>query len=261
MPMLLDAYKTMDLYNEQAMNKVNGGAPVYTDEFYESFRNGSRRETNWNDLIFAKSSPEHNHNITVSGGSDKVQYFISFGYLYQEGFFKSGDLNYSKYNLNSNISAEIVKGLKLSLNINGMTDRQNNPWCSSTDIIRNYWRQGALFPAYADEEGTMLNYDGLDLEENTVAKMTSDISGYRIYKKRQLLTSATLEYDFGTIANVLKGLKAKAMLSYDIHQNNNTLFRKEYYQYAYDLQTQTYIQKVYSPSSPSQLTREHFENQ
>lgn len=261
MPMLLDAYKTMDLYNEQAMNNVNGGAPVYTDDFYESFRNGTRRETNWNDLIFAKSSPEHNHNITVSGGTDKIQYLISFGYLYQEGFFKSGDLNYNKYNLNSNISAEIAKGLKLSLNISGMTDRQNNPWCSSTDIIRNYWRQGVLFPAYADEEGTMLNYDGLDLEENTVAKMISDISGYRIYKKRQLLTSATLEYDFGTLYNVLKGLKAKAMLSYDLHQNNNTLFRKEYYQYAYDPQTQTYIQKVYSPSSPSQLTREHFENQ
>ena len=65
MPMLLDAYKTMDLYNEQAMNNVNGGAPVYTDDFYESFRNGTRRETNWNDLIFAKSSPEHNHNITL----------------------------------------------------------------------------------------------------------------------------------------------------------------------------------------------------
>lgn len=261
MPGLLDAFRTMDLYNERAMNNVNGGAPIYTEDFYNAFRNGTRRQTNWNDLVFANSSPEQNHNITVSGGSDKVQYFLSFGYLYQEGFFKSGDLNYNKYNINSNVTAEILKGLKLSLNISGVSDRQNNPYCTSTDIIRNYWRQGVLFPAYADAEGTMLNYDGLDLEENTVAKMTSEISGYRTYKQRQLLTSATLEYDFGTVADILKGLKAKAMFSYDIHANNNTLFRKEYYQYAYDSVSQTYNQKVYSPSSPSQLTREYFETQ
>ena len=92
MPGLLDAFRTMDLYNERTMNNVNGGAPIYTEDFYNAFRNGTRRQTNWNDLVFANSSPEQNHNITVSGGSDKVQYFLSFGYLYQEGFFKSGDL-------------------------------------------------------------------------------------------------------------------------------------------------------------------------
>lgn len=261
MPGLLDAFKTMDLYNEKAMNNVNGGAPVFTEDYYEAFRNGTRRQTDWNSLIFAKSSPQTNHNVSVSGGSDKVKYFLSFGYLYQEGFFKSGDLNYSKYNVTSNVTAQIFKGLKLSLNINGSADRQNNPWSTSTDIIRNYWRQGVLFPAYADEAGTMLNYDGLDLEENTVAKMTSSISGYRTYKKKQLLTSATIEYDFGTITDVLKGLSAKAMVSYDYHQDNNTMFRREYYQYAYDPETGTYNQKLYSSSSPNRLTREFYDRQ
>ena len=117
----------------------------------------------------------------------------------------------------------MYRGLKLSLNINAMSDKQNNPYCTSTDIIRNYWRQGVLFPAYADEAGTMLNYDGLDLEENTVAKMTADISGYRRYKQSQVLTSGIFEYDFGTLTNVLKGLKAKVMFSYDYHLNNNTI--------------------------------------
>jgi TonB-linked SusC/RagA family outer membrane protein len=261
MPKLLDAFKTMDLYNAQAMNNVNGGSPVFTQDFYDAFSNGTRKQTDWNKLIFANSSPEYNHNITVSGGTDKIQYFISFGSFYQEGFFKSGDLNYSKYNLTSNITSEIYKGLKLSLNINAMTDKQNNPYSSSSDIIRNYWRQGVLFPAYADDANTMLNYDGLDLEENTVAKMTSAISGYRRYKQSQVLTSGTLEYDFGTLTSVLKGLSAKVMFSFDYHLNNNTIYRKEYYQYAYDPATQTYKQKVYSSSTPSRLTREHYDAQ
>ena len=261
MPKLLDAYKTMTLYNERNLNNVNGGSKIYTDEMFDEFRNGTRRETDWNNLIFAKTSPQTNHNITVSGGNDKTQYFVSFGALYQEGFFKSGDLNYHKYNITSNLTTEVYRGLKLSLNINAMTDKQNNPYCTSTDIIRNYWRQGVLFPAYADEAGTMLNYDGLDLEENTVAKMTADISGYRRYKQSQVLTSGIVEYDFGTLFNVLKGLKAKVMFSYDYHLNNNTIYRKQYYQYAYDPATQTYKQKLYASSAPSNLRREHYDTQ
>lgn len=261
MPKLLDAYKTMTLYNERNLNNVNGGSKIYTDEMFDEFRNGTRRETDWNNLIFAKTSPQTNHNITVSGGNDKTQYFVSFGALYQEGFFKSGDLNYHKYNITSNLTTEVYRGLKLSLNINAMTDKQNNPYCTSTDIIRNYWRQGVLFPAYADEAGTMLNYDGLDLEENTVAKMTADISGYRRYKQSQVLTSGIFEYDFGTLTNVLKGLKAKVMFSYDYHLNNNTIYRKQYYQYAYDPATQTYKQKLYASSAPSNLRREHYDTQ
>lgn len=261
MPKLLDAYKTMTLYNERNLNNVNGGSKIYTDEMFDEFRNGTRRETDWNNLIFAKTSPQTNHNITVSGGNDKTQYFVSFGAFYQEGFFKSGDLNYHKYNITSNLTTEVYRGLKLSLNINAMTDKQNNPYCTSTDIIRNYWRQGVLFPAYADEAGTMLNYDGLDLEENTVAKMTADISGYRRYKQSQVLTSGIFEYDFGTLTNLLKGLKAKVMFSYDYHLNNNTIYRKQYYQYAYDPATQTYKQKLYASSAPSNLRREHYDTQ
>ena len=261
MPKLLDAYKTMTLYNERNLNNVNGGSKIYTDEMFDEFRNGTRRETDWNNLIFAKTSPQTNHNITVSGGNDKTQYFVSFGAFYQEGFFKSGDLNYHKYNITSNLTTEVYRGLKLSLNINAMTDKQNNPYCTSADIIRNYWRQGVLFPAYADEAGTMLNYDGLDLEENTVAKMTADISGYRRYKQSQVLTSGIFEYDFGMLTNVLKGLKAKVMFSYDYHLNNNTIYRKQYYQYAYDPATQTYKQKLYASSAPSNLRREHYDTQ
>lgn len=258
MPELCDPYQTMTLYNEKALNNVNGGSPVYSEQFFEDFRNGTRRTTDWNSLIFAKSAPETQHNVSVSGGSEKTQYFISFGYMYQEGFFRSGDLNYNKYNLTSNITTEIAKGLKLELNINGMLDNQNNPYSTSPDIIRNYWRQGVLFPAYADEAGTMLNYEGLDLEENTVAKMTSDISGYRKYKKSQLLTSANLSYDFGTLWKPLQGLTAKAMISYDYNANDNEIFRKAYYQYAYDPLTDSYNQKIYAPSSPNRLRKEHY---
>ena len=261
MPVLADAFETMTLYNEKSMNNVNGGSLIYKEADFEAFRNGSRRTTDWNSLIFSDFSPQTQHDISVSGGNDKTQYYIGMGYFSQEGFFKSGDLNYQKTNLRSNISTKIADGLSLDLNLSGVLDQQNNPYSSSTDIIRNYWRQGVLYPAYADPENTMLNYEGLDLEENTVAKMSSDISGYRKYGQKNFQSSVSVNYDFGTLASVLKGLTAKMLFSFDYRMNNNSIFRKEYYQYAYNSQTDTYNKKLYNTSSPNQLRREFFEKQ
>src|SRR5699024_8315178 len=131
------------------------------------------------------------------------------------------------------------------LNLSGMADQQNNPYTSSVDIIRNYWKQGVLFPAYADPENTRLNYEGLDLEQNTLAMIDSDVSGYRKYKKKTFQSSAALHYDFSNLSQALTGFSAKALIGYDYRVDNNAIFRKEYYQYAYNAATNTYNQKLY----------------
>ena len=261
MPKLADAYGAMTYYNETLMNNVNGGSIFYGADAFESFRNGTRKTTDWNSLIIADTAPQTQHDLSISGGSDKIQYFVGLGYLYQEGIFKSGDLNYNKFNLRSNITGELAKGLKFEINLSGMADERHNPYTSSTDIIRNYWKQGVLYPAYADPNNTMLNYEGLDLQQNTVAMMTSDISGYRKYKKKSFQSSGALTFDFGTISDELKGLSAKLLASYDYKTDNNTIFRKEYYQYAYDVDTDTYNKRLYELSSPNQLRREFYDKQ
>lgn len=261
MPELANAFQTMTLYNEKSMNNINGGSPTYTAADFAAFENGSRRSTDWNSLIFSNYAPQTQHDLSISGGNDKTQYYVSMGYLYQDGFFKSGDLNYNKTNLRSNIESKIANGLKFSLNLAGTLDQQNNPYSTSTDIIRNYWRQGVLYPAYADAANTMLNYEGLDLEENTVAKMTADVSGYRKYAQKNLQTASTLTYDFGTVSRALKGLSAKLLYSFDYKMYDNTSYRKEYYQYAYNSLTNSYDKKLYNSSSPNQLNRSFYSKQ
>ena len=261
MPVLADPFETMTLYNERSMNNINGGTIIYTEQDFEDFRNGTRRAEDWTSLLFSDFSPQTQHDVSINGGGEKTQYYVSMGYLDQEGFFKSGDLNYNKINLRSNITTEILEGLKFDLNLSGITDERNTPYSSAVDIIRNYWRQGVLFPAYADPEQTMLSYEGLDLEENTVAKMTSDISGYRKFQQKYFQSSAALNFDFGTLSAALKGLSAKAMVSYDYRMDDNTIYRKEYYQYAYNELSDSYDAKLYNPSSPNQLKREFYSKQ
>jgi TonB-linked SusC/RagA family outer membrane protein len=264
LPTLADPFETMTLYNEKAKSISNDGqiiTPIYGEDKFQAYADGTLRSADWNSLVFSDVSPQTQHDLSISGGNAKTQYYFSLGYFSQEGFFKSGDLNYDKYNLRSNLTTELLKGLSLNLNLSGMADQRNSPYSSSSDIIRNLWRQGVLFPAYADAENTMLSYEGLDLQENTVAKMTSDVSGYRKNSEKDFLSSASLTYDVGTIVPALKGLSAKLTGNFDYKLYNNSVYRKEYYLYAYDQLSDSYLEKLYTESSPSQLRREFYSNQ
>lgn len=256
LPELADVVDAMKIYNEKAYNNISGGAAVFSDEFISEFTSGTRKATDWNDLVIQRVAPQTAHDVSVSGGTEKYQYYVSMGYSYQEGFFKSGDLNYDKYNVRANIAAEVVKGLKLDASVAGVVDQQNKPQTESDWLIRNWWRQGSVYPAYADPEGTLLSYVGMDLNENTIAEMTSDISGYKKYNKKQLQSQASLTYDFGTLASGLKGLSAKVLYSYDVRFDTNTNFKKEYNLYGANGDG-TYNRITYSESSPSQLIKEH----
>ncbi|MBP3236827.1 MAG: TonB-dependent receptor [Bacteroidales bacterium] len=258
LPKLMDAVDAMLIINEQKMNSITGGAPEFSDEYIQSFRDGTRKATDWNKLVIQNVAPQTQHNLSINGGNEKIQYYVGMGYFYQEGFFKTGDLNYAKYNLRSNITAQIIDGLKLNLNISGMLDKQHMPYESSDWIIKNWWRQSEIYPAYADDAETMLNYEGLELEDNPVAKIDTDISGHRKYNKKNFTAAASVEYDFGTLTDALQGLSAKAMFSYDYKLNQNEVYRREYYQYAYDAASGTYNQKIYADFSPSQLRKTEY---
>ena len=260
MPELASAVESMLIYNEKSNNSVHNGTIQFSPEQIEEYRNGTKKATDWNDMILAKWVPQTQHDLSISGGNEKYQYYVSMGYLYQEGFFKSGDLNYDKYNLRANITAEIVKGLKFDINLSGLADERNTPWSSSVDIIRNYWGQGQLAPAYADPAETMLNYASLDKMENSIAMMSSDISGYHKYKQKYFQSSASLSFDFGTLTDALQGLSIKGLFSYDFRYDDNEHFRKEYYLYEYDELNDTYKQQVF-PSHSNQLRRETYNKQ
>jgi hypothetical protein len=261
MPELAGAIDAMTLYNEQSMNKSDGtGTIAFTRDYMDLYRNGSRTAEDWNSLVFSGWAPQSQHDISISGGTGKIQYYVSMGYQYQQSFFKSGDLNYNKYNLRSNITAELVQGLKINLNISGLADERNTPDSDAVTLIRNLWKQGVLFPAYADEGRTMLNYEGLDLEQNTVAMMSSEVSGYKKYRQKQFQSSISLEYDFGTLTDFLKGLSLKGMGSFDFRLDDNEAFRKSYNLYAKNELTGEYLAKAYADHT-DRLTRQNYTKQ
>ena len=69
--------------------------------------------TNWQDAIF-QTALQHQHQISASGGTDKVQYYVSGSYMDQEGTIIGS--NFERFSVRTNLDAQLKKWLKLGVN-------------------------------------------------------------------------------------------------------------------------------------------------
>lgn len=77
-------------------------------------------DTKWQDYFFNDNAPTLQANLSVSGGGGLTTYYISAGYMDQEG--TSVGSEYKKYNLRSNIETQATKWLRMGLNLGGVYD-------------------------------------------------------------------------------------------------------------------------------------------
>ncbi|MGV8962463.1 MAG: SusC/RagA family TonB-linked outer membrane protein [Candidatus Saccharimonadaceae bacterium] len=255
LPATVNAIDLLTLRNESAMHNVNGGSPIFGEEEFDAYRTGKKQSTDWYPLVFSDFAPQTSHNLSATGGNDRTTYYVGLGYLYQEGFFKSRDLTYSKYNIRSNITTKITDRLTLDMNINLIMDEQNRPFQDSSWIIRGFWRQGAQIPAYANNDPTK-PYHGLIEGDNPISFMNKDIVGSRKYNNKWIQPAASLTYDIPGV----KGLSAKGLISYDYNNSNNNEFQKEYEQFQYDEASETF--STFTRQSPNRINRQvYFKDQ
>ncbi|MDO7173107.1 SusC/RagA family TonB-linked outer membrane protein [Mariniflexile sp. AS56] len=95
--------------------------------------------TNWADLTFAKSSPETRHSLSISGGNENVNYFVSGDALKQQGIYKSGDLNFDQYQLRSNIDIKLFEDFKLGVDVSGRVGESNEPGVDRANIYKHIY--------------------------------------------------------------------------------------------------------------------------
>lgn len=220
-PNLLGAVDWMTLYNERSMHNVdNQNRIVYTDSQIEEYRNGTKHSTDWISEVFRDSAPQTQHNINVSGGNDRITYFASAGYQYQESFLQTNAINYSKYNIRSNVSAKISRNLTFDISLAGMMDKRNSPVYSSFDIVRGMWLMQPMDQVWWDEAQGQYWQPTNEGLNNPVAMMDTDLTGKNSYQSKWFQSNASLEWKVPYV----EGLSVKGMFSYDFTLNDN----KEY---------------------------------
>ncbi|WP_195333508.1 SusC/RagA family TonB-linked outer membrane protein [Bacteroides salyersiae] len=243
-PKSVDAYGYMELYNEAMANRGEK-TPTYSPDLITS--GTPYANVNWYDEIIRKNVPQYQVNLTASGGTDRIQFFNSIGYYSEEGLWKSKSLDYERFNLRSNITAQITDQLTAEFQVGGFIDTKNAPPYDPADILKAIGAQVPIYEIYANGNPNYLG-DQYNNDNNALVKSSNEYSGYRKTNNTQIQVTASLRWDIPFV----KGLWAKALVAYDPKFHKSKLLRKQWHTYSYDKENDIY--KVKETSAVSSVT-------
>ncbi len=136
---------------------LQAGKPEFTARFTEEevqlFYDGTNPDyanTDWLDVVTRKWTPQKQHNLSVRGGSDKIKYYGFLGFLDQESMFKNNGGDYQRYNLRSNIDAQITDNLSLQLDLSSIVENRDFPWRADekeNSVWSDYWNTEPYYPS------------------------------------------------------------------------------------------------------------------
>ena len=179
------------------------------------------------DLITKNLAWQTQHSATISGGGDRIRYFVSGGFLEQDGMLKKmyesydPNYNYKRFNYRSNIDIDLTGTTLLKLNVGGRTGTRREP---VTDALwqKIMWATPFSSPGFVDGKyiaNSHSNYIPL-------AELSSGLDyyynwGYRKVRSNELNLDLALEQQLGFIT---KGLKFSAKGAYNTTHSVTTQY-------------------------------------
>ena len=168
---IMKQYNLIDIYKEQGWNGL-------TPEAQNAINKLKTINTDWNDILFRDAFTQE-YNFSISGGSEKVTYYNSLGYVKENGNVPG--VSMSRFNLTSKTSYQINKILKIGMSIFA-NRRKNNTFMTDTYGLINpiyYSRIANPYFAPFDEQGNYLyDYDVVRSNE------TDEKQGFNIFEER-----------------------------------------------------------------------------
>ncbi|WP_431294396.1 SusC/RagA family TonB-linked outer membrane protein [Pedobacter sp. P26] len=209
LPEMVDAFEYVTMRNAAAKNA--GTALPYSAADIEKFRTGSDPDVFPNHDVLGelinKDAPMMSHNLSVSGGTEKIKYFGSLGYLSQDGMW--GPTSFKRYNLTSNVDAQVTSTTKFSLSLSGRVEDKRYPGKSAASIFDQLYRTPPVAPV-TFSNGLPGSYIGRSAYGNIYQ------SGYSNDLRQILTTQVSVEQQLPFV----KGLSVKGVISYDYNDPN-----------------------------------------
>lgn len=204
----------------------------FTPEQIEAYRTGSDPimypNMKWMDYVFNNVFLQSKNNVNISGGSDNVKYFISVGYLYQNGILKdlpgqnySNNYRYDRYNYRANIDAKLTKTTNMKLNIGGNLGKTQEPLAiegvKNAWVVTQIWSHPFSGPGFINGVRTLIPKSFIPVSDTMRDGMFAFYGqGY----KQNYKTTLNLDVDITQKLDVLtKGLSASVKGAYDNNFN------------------------------------------
>lgn len=239
----LPSYEYATLLNEALLND---NLPLaYTNDQIQKFRDGSDPilypNTNWQQLVLGGTAPQLQTNLSFSGGTDKVKYFASLGYLNQEGLYSS--LDYKRYNFRLNLDMQVTNTTKVSIDLGGRLEDRVAPTTGISGIFEHTLRNPPTIPA----EYPGIGYAQVGSYVNTL-RAVDPAAGYDNTQNNTLLTTVQVEQQIPWV----KGLSVKGVFAYDKRMNYSKRWSDNVYVYTKNPTTGNYDRSAYNPPSLSE---------
>lgn len=176
-----DSYTYGTMYNEAQMNddpSLTENDVMFSPEALEAFRTGSDPliypNTDWIDYILRPSAMQYKGNVNISGGTEKVKYFVSVGYLQQDGLFNTFDsqydynFSYNRYNYRTNLDIDVTNTTKVGITAGGRVGVTNQPNAKDgmDQLFRLiYWSVPHSGPGIVDGKYLVSNNDYIPMQK------------------------------------------------------------------------------------------------
>lgn len=258
------------LLNEARANEGAGAEfEDYEIALFDMWRDGNGPEnpalrywypnTDWADIYFKDHSSMVQANVNVSGGSDKLQYFVNAGYVYQGGMYNtesSKQLGYdsqakmNRYNLRANIDYTFSPIVKASLDVSSYIEKVNGTNGDNSTVWGDAITARTTSPGPLTQAGMYVRGDGTDESGNVfvhpvragqvvhdpVQTLQSGYgnmnrSGYMLETRSGLNAIATLNVD---LERLTKGLSLRGIVSFESRGRNRNTALKGFVTYKFD---------------------------
>lgn len=144
----------MELLNESQVNV--GRNPTYSEEDIQTARDGSDpnyfANTNWIEEIYKEYAPQENHNISVNGGNEDMNYYLSYGLLKEGGLVVGDNFEAQRHNVRAKVNTTVLDRIDIQANL-GYIDRNYVGSAAGTGPLYNALTIIPLVPVRNTEGG------------------------------------------------------------------------------------------------------------
>ncbi|HLR24332.1 MAG TPA: TonB-dependent receptor [Fodinibius sp.] len=151
-PEMADAPTYLQMLNE--IDIYQGAEPRYSQKEINKYKNIDEQDpwlyhdTDWFDAALKPLSLQTKASASMAGGSENLQYRVSFGALTEDGFYRNSATHYDQYNFRSNIDGQINKNINLRFDVSGRYESRNFPMQGAGTTFATLMRGKPHQPAY-----------------------------------------------------------------------------------------------------------------
>jgi len=222
LPKFLDSYQFAELYNRAV---EASGSDVYTPYDLSAIGSNPNLYGNENMLDYLdKWGHSQRYSLSVSGGLKSIRYFVSGGYTNTKGLYSN--VSRDRYNYSVRLDADILKGLSMSVDLNGSVSTNKNSSYTTIDAAYSY----SPLQVLRFTDGNLASVDGSNPLINV-----EGIGGYNKVKSDFHTLNAQLRYQIPGV----EGLQVYLKGTMDLNHQNTQKYSKPVALYIWDEETQT----------------------